>query len=113
MMKDPLFLGDPNIDSQHLLGGSRWEKISENEIVSHHQVRAAHMRWEDGRKKVAAKGHGHGLVAMTYKLVEGRWKWAGIKTKVRFNEHEFEKIFLGSAGKFDEESEVVASSAAV
>lgn len=112
MMKNPLFLGDSNIDSQHMLGLSKWEKISETEIVSYHQSRAAHMRWNDGRKTVAAKGHGHGLVTTTYRLVDGEWKWAGIKTKVRFNEHDFEKVFLGSAGKFDEEDKVVANAAA-
>lgn len=107
MMKNPLFLGDPNIDSQHLLALSKWEKISDTEIVSHHQSRAAHMRWEEGRKKIAAKGHGHGLVITTYRKVDGVWKWAGIKTKVRWNEHEFEKVFLGSAGKFDDDDEPV------
>ena len=103
MMRNPLFLGDPNIDSQHMLGLSKWERISDTEIVSQHQSRAAHVRWNEGRKTVAVKGHGHGLVTMTYKKVDGVWKWAGIKTKVRFNEHEFEKVFLGSAGKFDDE----------
>lgn len=110
MMQDPLFLGDPNIVSQHLLGLSKWQKLSATEIVSQHQSRAAHIRYEEGQKgeKVAAKGHGHGRVEMRYLLVEGdsssregkkMWKWAGIKTKVHFNEHEFEKVFLGSAGK--------------
>lgn len=111
MMKNPLFLGDSNIDSQHMLGLSKWEKISASEILSHHQSRAAHMRWNEGRKTVAAKGHGHGLVTTTYKLVDGEWKWAGIKTKVRFNEHEFEKVFIGSAGKFDEKDEPVVKAA--
>jgi scytalone dehydratase len=99
MMENPLFLGDPNIDSQHMLGLSKWERISDTEIISHHQSRAAHMRWNQGRKTIAAKGHGHGLVVTTYKKVDGEWKWAGIKTRVRFNEHEFDKVFLGSAGK--------------
>lgn len=109
MMKNPLFLGDPNIDSQHLLGLSRWEKISETEIVSHHQSRAAHIRWNEGRETIAAKGHGHGRVTTTYKLIGDEWKWAGIATKVRFNEHEFEKVFRGTAGKFhhDEKAENV------
>ena len=116
MMKNPLFLGDPNIVSQHLLGLSKWEKISDKEVVSQHQSRAAHIRYEEGQKgkKIAAKGHGHGRVEMRYKLVEENaregtvWKWAGIKTKVHFNEYEFEKVFLGSAGKFEEDKTKVA-----
>ena len=101
MMQNPEFLGDPNIDSQHLLALSKWEKISDTEIRSEHQSRAAHVRWSDGRKNVAAKGHGHGLVKTTYKKVGEDWKWAGIETRVRFNEYDFDKVFLGSAGKFD------------
>ncbi|KAL9003235.1 MAG: hypothetical protein Q9188_003875 [Gyalolechia gomerana] len=107
MMKNPLFLGDSNIDSQHLLGLSKWEKTSASEIVSHHQSRAAHMRWDDGRNTIAAKGHGHGLVTTIYRLIDGEWKWAGIKTKVRFNEYDFEEVFLGSAGKFDRNDNAV------
>ena len=63
-------------------------------------------RGETGeRKTVAAKGHGHGMVEMYYRKVGGErggeveWKWAGIKTKVRWNEYEFERVFRGSAGK--------------
>lgn len=104
MMKDPLFLGDPNIDSQHMLGLSKWEKVSDTEIISYHQSRAAHIRWNDGRKSVAAKGHGHGLVKTTYKKIGDEWKWAGIETTVRWNEHEFDQVFRGAAGKFSEEA---------
>lgn len=109
MMQNPLFLGDPNIDSQHLLALSKWEKISETEIHSHHQSRAAHIRWSEGRKTIAAKGHGHGVVKTIYKNVDQEWKWAGIETRVRFNEYEFEKVFLGSAGKTEPEEASLAS----
>lgn len=109
MMQNPLFLGDSNIDSQHLLALSKWEKISDTEIHSSHQSRAAHIRWNEGRKTVAAKGHGHGVVKTIYKKVDGEWKWGGIETRVRFNEYEFEKVFLGAAGKFDEEKTAAAA----
>jgi scytalone dehydratase len=107
MMKNPLFLGDKNIDSQHMLGLSKWEKTSDAEIVCQYQSRAAHMRWDEGRKMLAAKGHGHGLVTMFFKRIDGEWKWAGIATKVDFNEHQFEWVFVGSAGKFDESGNIV------
>jgi scytalone dehydratase len=107
MMKNPLFLGDKNIDSQHLLGLSKWRKSSDTEIVSQHQSRAAHMRWNEGRGSIAAKGHGHGLVTMFYKKIDGEWKWGGIATKVDFNEHEFEDVFVGSAGKFDKDGNTI------
>lgn len=107
MMKNPLFLGDGNIDSQHFLGVSKWRKTSETEIVSQHQSRAAHMRWNEGRETLAAKGHGHGLVTMFYKKINGEWKWGGISTKVDLNEHEFERVFVGSAGKFDKDGNTI------
>jgi scytalone dehydratase len=107
MMKNPLFLGDRNIDSQHLLGLSKWRKTSDTEIVSQHQSRAAHMRWNEGREDIAAKGHGHGLVTMFYRKVDGEWKWGGIATKVDFNEHHFEDVFVGSAGKFDKDGNTI------
>lgn len=107
MMQNPLFLGDKNIVSQHLLAVSKWEKLSETEIKSSHQSRAAHMRYEEGGEKLAAKGHGHGMVTTSYRKIDGVWKWAGIETKVDFNEHEFERVFVGSAGKFDKDGNIV------
>ncbi|EON61277.1 scytalone dehydratase [Coniosporium apollinis CBS 100218] len=100
MMSDPLFLGDPLIVSQHLIGATKWEKISDEEVVSHHQSRAAHQRWADEQRSVVAvKGHGHGVVTTFYKKLDGVWKWAGIRTKVIWNEYDFEHVFVGKAGK--------------
>lgn len=100
MMSDPLFLGDPLIVSQHLIGATKWEKISDEEVVSHHQSRAAHQRWADEQRSVVAvKGHGHGVVTTFYKKLDGVWKWAGIRTKVIWNEYDFEHVFIGKAGK--------------
>ncbi|KAF2132460.1 NTF2-like protein [Dothidotthia symphoricarpi CBS 119687] len=112
MMRDPLFLGDKHIDSQHMLALSKWEKISNTEIVSQHQSRAAHMRWNEGRETIAAKGHGHGLVKMFYKKINGEWRWGGIATKVDFNEHEFENVFVGSAGKYDKDGKALEANSA-
>ncbi|KAH0848897.1 hypothetical protein AYO21_10635 [Fonsecaea monophora] len=100
MMSDPLFLGDELVASQHLIGATKWEKVSDVEMVSHHQSRAAHQRFEDVRRRdVAVKGHGHGTVTTFYKKIDGQWKWAGIKTKVIWNEFDFEHVFRGAAGK--------------
>ncbi|KAF4633954.1 hypothetical protein G7Y89_g4158 [Cudoniella acicularis] len=101
MMSNPKFLGNPLIDSQHLFGaGAKWVKESDNEISAHHQSRAAHVRWtDDTKKEVAARGHGHGSVLIKYRKVEGVWKWAGIKTFVRWNEHDWDKVFEDLDGK--------------
>lgn len=105
-----MFLGDPLIDSQHLFGAAaKWVKESDTEISCCHQSRAAHVRWTDEKKTdVAAKGHGHGNVLIKYRKVEGVWKWAGIKTHVRWNEHEWENIFKGLDGKGREEHKQIA-----
>lgn len=99
-MSNSLFLGDPLVSSQHLFGAAaKWIKTSETEIDGYHQSRAAHVRWRDEAKTdVTAKGHGHGNVLIKYRKVEGVWKWAGIKTHVRWNEHDWNKIFVGLDG---------------
>ena len=100
MMRDPLFLGDPLVASQHMIGATKWRKVSDEQIVSQHQSRAAHQRFDDeSRTAVAVKGHGHGVVTTTFKKIGGTWKWAGIQTKVYWNEYDFENVFRGSAGK--------------
>jgi scytalone dehydratase len=101
MISNPLFLGDPLVDSQHFIGAaSKWVKVSDTEITGCHQSRAAHIRWTDETKSgVAAKGHGHGNIRIEYQKVDGVWKWAGIKTHVRWNEHDWSKIFKGLDGK--------------
>jgi scytalone dehydratase len=101
MVSNPLFLGDPLVDSQHLIGAAaKWEKESEDLIVGYHQTRAAHIRWTTEKKTdVQATGHGHGHVEVFYRKVEGEWKWGGITTHVRWNEHDWESIFLGVDGK--------------
>lgn len=90
------FLGDPLIHTQHHLGASKWEKLSEDEVLGHHQLRAAHQRYTGPDKQtVENKGHGHALIKHWYRKVDGQWKLAGLRPTVRWNEFEFEKIFMG------------------
>jgi len=61
------FVGDPLIHIQHLIGMSKWQKVSDIEAIGHHQVRAAHQRYTSlDRRTVEAKGHGHGMVVHWY-----------------------------------------------
>ena len=88
-------LGNPLLVTQHLLGAAKWTVRSETEIVSVHQVRAAHQRFEDaGRKAVAAKGHGHAIIEHQYSLIEGQWKLSGLCPTASWHEHDFERIFV-------------------
>ncbi|KAJ5725585.1 uncharacterized protein N7483_006942 [Penicillium malachiteum] len=97
MMSAPEFLGDPLIHTQHLMGASKYRQIAPDLIEGYHQIRAAHQRYTGlGLEEIEAKGHGHAVITLTYKKVDGEWKWGGITTDIRWNEYEFEKIF-----KFD------------
>ncbi|KAB8238263.1 Scytalone dehydratase [Aspergillus alliaceus] len=83
MMSSPDLLGDPLIHTQHLLGGTGYERI-----------RAAHQRYANlDLTSVAHRGHGHGIVKHWYKKIDGYWKLAGIRPEMYWTEHDFDKIF--------------------
>ncbi|KAI5301131.1 hypothetical protein KEM55_002252 [Ascosphaera atra] len=99
----PGFLGDDLIGTQHLIGLSKFRKISSTEVIGCHQIRAAHQRFKDDTKtEIARRGHGHAVIRIIYRKVgggiwpwspAGQWKWAGIETNIRWNEGSFEDIF--------------------
>jgi len=97
MVTSPEFLGDPTVKTQHLLGATRWEKISSTQVIGHHQLRAAHQVYTDATlQKVELKGHAHATNEHYYTKIDGVWKFAGLKPRINWNEHEFEKVFKGS-----------------
>ncbi|EGX92290.1 conidial pigment biosynthesis scytalone dehydratase Arp1 [Cordyceps militaris CM01] len=97
MVSDDDFLGDPCVKTQHLLGATRWERISATEIIGHHQLRAAHQVYTaPDLKTVKLHGHSHATNKHYYTKVDGVWKFAGLAPLVRWNEHDFEKVFKGS-----------------
>ncbi|KAF4220795.1 hypothetical protein CNMCM8980_000378 [Aspergillus fumigatiaffinis] len=94
MVSDIDFLGDPTIKTQHLLGESWWERISDTEVIGHHQLRAAHQVYTDSTlQTVKLKGHGHATNEHYYRKIDGVWKFAGLKPTVRWNEYQFEDVF--------------------
>lgn len=96
MVSDGGFLGDPLVKTQHLLGATWWERLSDTEVVGHHQLRAAHNRFTDTTfQRVDRRGHGHATNEHFYRKVDGVWKFAGLRPKVRWNEYDFERIFRG------------------
>ena len=97
MVTDDKFLGDPCVKTQHLLGATRWERVSDDRVIGHHQLRAAHQVYTaPDLKEVKLRGHSHATNEHFYEKVDGVWKFAGLKPKVRWNEHQFEKVFKGS-----------------
>ncbi|MCJ1434978.1 hypothetical protein MMC27_004348 [Xylographa pallens] len=95
MMSSPKFLGDPLVRTQHLMGASKYERVSDTEIIGHHQIRAAHQRYTGAdRLTVENRGHGHSFIKHWYQKVDGEWKLSGLCPQVYWNEHNFEKIFV-------------------
>ncbi|KAK1488228.1 scytalone dehydratase [Colletotrichum tamarilloi] len=93
MMSSKPMLGNPLLKTQHLVGASRWEKISETEVAGYHQLRVPHQKYTDETfKQVAVKGHGHSSNKHWYKKVDGVWKFAGLSPKMLLTEYDFAAI---------------------
>ncbi|KAJ5365810.1 Scytalone dehydratase [Penicillium concentricum] len=96
MVTHPGFLGDKTIKTQHLLGQTWWEKVSDTEVIGHHQLRAAHQVYEtEALETVKLRGHSHATNEHYYRKVNGIWKFAGLKPNVRWNELRFDEVFKG------------------
>ncbi|KAL8772820.1 MAG: hypothetical protein Q9209_002165 [Squamulea sp. 1 TL-2023] len=94
MASSPSVLGDPLLKTQHFIGASKWEKVSEDEVVGWHQMRVPHQRYVDeGMKEVKVKGHAHGTNQHWYRKVEGAWKFAGLAPEIKWGEFEWDRVF--------------------
>ena len=103
MASDPNVLGDPLLKTQHFIGGTRWEKVSDTEIIGWHQLRVPHQKYTDeSRAKVAVKGHAHSTNKHWYKKVDGEWKFAGLSPDIRWFEYDFDKVFASGRDSFGE-----------
>ncbi|KAI2465938.1 scytalone dehydratase [Annulohypoxylon bovei var. microspora] len=104
MVSQTSVLGDPLLKTQHFIGGTKWEKISETEVVGTHQLRVPHQRYTDAsRTHVAVKGHAHSTNVHWYRKVDGVWKFAGLNPDIRWSEYDFDKVFAGGREEFGEE----------
>ncbi|KAF4536146.1 Short-chain dehydrogenase/reductase SDR [Lasiodiplodia theobromae] len=104
MASDPKFLGNPLLKTQHFIGASRWQQVSETEITGRHQVRVPHQKYTDeSRKTVAVKGHSHGGATMWYKKVDSVWKFAGLCPDIRWFEYDYDQVFADTKVHFNEE----------
>lgn len=105
IVSGPDFLGNKRITTQHFIGAaSKWIKKSDTEVVGHHQLRVAHVKYKDDEfTDVLARGHCHGGAVIHYRKVDGEWKFAGVVPRAGWSEFEFDKIFT-EVLKCDEES---------
>ncbi|KAJ4392328.1 Scytalone dehydratase [Gnomoniopsis smithogilvyi] len=110
MISDTSVLGNPLLRTQHFIGGSRWEKVSETEVIGHHQLRVPHQIYTDASlKEVRIKGHAHSYNKHWYRKVDGVWKFAGLAPEIRWGEYEFEKIFESGREEFGSEEKKAAA----
>lgn len=95
MAADPNVLGDPLLRTQHFVGGAtKWEKVSDTEVIGWHQLRVPHQRYKDSSMtEVICKGHAHSTNKHWYKKVDGVWKFAGLRPDIYWTEYNFDKIF--------------------
>nr|AAO60167.1 syctalone dehydratase I [Endoconidiophora resinifera] len=104
MISDPNVLGDPLLKTQHFVGASRWERVSDDEVVGWHQLRVPHQRYTDATKTtVKVKGHAHSANKHWYKKVDGVWKFAGLYPEIRWSEYDFDKVFASGREEFGDE----------
>ena len=67
--------------------------MSDTEVIGHYQLRAAHNHFTDLMlQRVDRRGHGHATKEHFYRKVDGLWKFAGFRPKVRWNEYDFERV---------------------
>ncbi|KAH6651927.1 Scytalone dehydratase [Truncatella angustata] len=105
MISDKAVLGDPLLMTQHFIGGTKWEKISDTEVIGVHQLRVPHQRYTDEtRTKVAVKGHAHSTNTHWYRKVDGEWKFAGLNPEIRWGEFDFDKVFASGRDAFGDET---------
>jgi scytalone dehydratase len=121
MASDPKVLGDKTLMTQHFQGASKWEKVSDNEIIGYHQLRVPHQKYTDEtRKTVAVKGttletprqmsmanywtgHAHSSNTHWYKKdKDGVWKFAGLCPDIRWFEYDFDKVFASGREELGE-----------
>ncbi|KAG7290197.1 Scytalone dehydratase [Staphylotrichum longicolle] len=104
MISDKSVLGNPLLRTQHFIGGaSKWEKVSDTEIIGYHQLRVPHQVYTNSSlEKVEVKGHAHSHNTHYYRKVNGEWKFAGLNPNIRWFEYDFDKVFASGRDSFGE-----------
>lgn len=102
MISDRSVLGNPLLRTQHFIGGaSKWEKVSDTEVIGYHQLRVPHQVYTDmALQQVAVKGHAHSHNTHYYRKVDGVWKFAGLNPNIRWTEDDFDKVFANGRDSY-------------
>ncbi|KAK4695459.1 scytalone dehydratase, partial [Lecanoromycetidae sp. Uapishka_2] len=114
MASDPHVLGDPLLKTQHFIGSSKWEKVSDTEAIGWHQLRVPHQKYTDAsRTEIAVKGHAHGSNQHWYRKIDGTWKFAGLAPIIRWGEFDFDKVFASGRETFGDQEKALDEVAVV
>ena len=106
MISDKSVLGNPVLRTQHFIGATRWEKVSDTEVIGWHQLRVPHQVYADeSLKEVTVKGHAHSLNQHWYRKVDGVWKFAGLCPDILWTEYNFDQVFAAGRDAFGDESD--------
>lgn len=82
-------IGDKRLKTQHLLGGAKWERLSDGSVQVVHQLRVAHQRYENEDMAVDVnKGHAHGWATHVYRQFDGSWKLEAVAPRLDWFEHD-------------------------
>lgn len=108
MASSPTVLGDPLLKTQHFIGASKWEKVSDTEVIGWHQLRVPHQRYTDESKtEIAVKGHAHGTNQHWYKKVDGVWKFAGLAPEIKWGEFDWDQVFASGRDEHGEKEQAL------
>jgi scytalone dehydratase len=106
MISSPTVLGDKRLKTQHFCGASKFEKVSDDEILGYHQLRVPHQKYTDETlSEVKVKGHAHSTNTHWYKKVDGGWKFAGLSPDIRWFEYDFDQVFAEGREELGEDAE--------
>ncbi|KAJ0267926.1 hypothetical protein COL940_013897 [Colletotrichum noveboracense] len=80
VISGPEMFGDASLGTQHLIGASKWERIDEDKVIGHYQMRSTSVRLtgaNSGEEKVEADRRV--VLMQSYVKADGKWKLAGLK----------------------------------
>lgn len=99
------WMGNPAIQTQHLIGASYYKRITIDEVEARHQIRAFHQIHNNGTLSTATlRGHGASGSTHWYRKIDGVWKLSGIRPSLYWTEknsdHDFEGVMVHAAGSW-------------
>ncbi|KAJ6021375.1 NTF2-like protein [Penicillium herquei] len=89
----PASLGKDAISTQHFVGATKWEEVSEKKWVVTYQIRVAH--WHSKQGADVRNANGYGLNTMEFELTEEGWKIVHLKVRPRMMEGDIAAVLSG------------------